>query len=312
MDQDKKVEKKKEQIKPSFIEEETEGKECPHCHNVNEHEAKFCAECGHDFQTERICKYCGMNVQPGIDRCNYCGEWLLEGVCKFCGAEIEERQTFCGVCGNLLTGINCPQCGALSNFDFCPRCNIPLTPKAESIYEEIKVTIEETKEVKLFDNTSFKQVGEDSSGKKEILKLKTYLEKVNAKVKKKKAFIPLFSEMQKESIKKLDQKANNEIERQKEEKRKQEEEKRKKEEEERRVLLENSFVECRNEGTIYLSEDKVAITVTDENCALDDAFWLYVNNKKIGLVNHPQGGSTSYEVDFEKGINKVELRFAHD
>jgi len=63
--------------------------------------------------------------------------------------------------------------------------------------------------------------------------MKTYIEKVE-KGKKKKTYIPLFSEKQKESIKSIEKIVDQEMERREEERKRQEEERRKKEEEEER------------------------------------------------------------------------------
>jgi len=297
MDQHKEEEKKQGQIKQDALQEEKEGKVCPHCNYLNEPEARFCSECGYDFHNERICPYCGMKVQPGIDICNYCGEWLLEGVCKFCGAEVEDGQIFCGQCGSLLKGIVCPQCGQLSNFDFCPRCNIPLTPKAKSVYEEIKEVIETTEGTKLFEKSLFEQKEKISSEKEELLKLKAYLEKANKKEKKKKAFTPLFSERQKESIKSMAEIADKELKRQ-------EEERQKREEEEKKKLF------ARSEGTIYIAKEKIQIIIKNEDGIIDDSYWLYINDIKIGYVEYPIGGGVSLGVVLHKGINKVELKLA--
>jgi len=251
----KKEEKKKKEKKVYLPEEEKEGKECPNCHAINELEAKFCAECGYNFEGVKKCPKCGAKIiSPNADICEVCGEWLLKGKCKFCYADIEEGAVYCGECGNPVTGIICPQCGQLSYFDFCKHCNIPLTVEAQKMVKKIK-NVTPREDEKFYSNQEARRyfmaqkylmisekieiVQEDK--KNELLMMKTYIEKVE-KRKKKKTYIPLFSEKQKESIKSIEKIVDKEIERQEEEKRKrqeeerrrQEEEKRKKEEEERR------------------------------------------------------------------------------
>jgi hypothetical protein len=236
-DQDKK-EKAKEEKRISISEEENKVKECPHCHTVNESDARFCAECGYDFAGARRCPKCGAKiVSPNADICEECGEWLLEGKCKFCYADIEEGQTYCPECGNPVAGIVCPQCGRLSYFDFCKYCNIPLTATAKKMQEEIKNNPAEQELLNLLESyTPVKSKG-ISPDEDELLKMKEYIEKVNKKEKKKKVSTPLFSEKQKENIKALDQKANDEIQRREEEKRRREEEQRKQEEEQKKLQL---------------------------------------------------------------------------
>ena len=251
----KKEEKKKKEKKVYLPEEEKEGKECPNCHAINELEAKFCAECGYNFEGVKKCPKCGAKIiSPNADICEVCGEWLLKGKCKFCYADIEEGAVYCGECGNPVTGIICPQCGQLSYFDFCKHCNIPLTIEAQKMVKKIK-NVTPREDEKFYSNQEARRyfmaqkylmisekieiVQEDK--KNELLMMKTYIEKVE-KGKKKKTYIPLFSEKQKENIKSIEKIVDKEIERQEEEKRKrqeeerrrQEEEKRKKEEEERR------------------------------------------------------------------------------
>jgi len=244
----KKEEKKKKEKKIYLPEEEKGGKECPNCHAINELEAKFCAECGYNFEGAKNCPKCGAKiVSPNADICEVCGEWLLKGKCKFCYADIEEDAIYCGECGNPVAGIICPQCGQLSYFDFCKHCNIPLTVEAQKMVEKIKNAspredekFSSNQEARryfmaqkyLMINEQIEIVQEDK--KNELLMMKTYIEKAE-KGEKKKTYIPLFSEKQKESIKSIEKIVDKEIERQEEEERKrQEEEKRKKEEEERR------------------------------------------------------------------------------
>jgi len=240
--------KKKEKILPS--EKEKEGKECPNCYVINELEVKFCAECGYNFEGVKNCPKCGAKIiSPNADICEVCGEWLLKGKCKFCYADIEEGATYCAECGNPVVGIICPQCGQLSYFDFCKHCNIPLTVEAQKIVEKV-INAPPREDEKFSSNQEARRyfmaqkylvineqieiVQEDK--KNELLMMKTYIEKVE-KEKKKKAYTPLFSEKQKESIKSIEKIVDKEIERQEEERRRREEEKRQREEEEKRKRL---------------------------------------------------------------------------
>ena len=243
----KKEARKKEEKKVLPSEEEKEGKECPNCSAVNELEARFCAECGYPFAGVKNCPNCGAKIiSPNADICEVCGEWLLEGKCKFCYADIEEGATYCAECGNPVSGITCPQCGQLSYFDFCKHCNIPLTVEAQKIVEKVKNAppreddkFSSNQEARryfmaqkyLMINHQIETVQENKNY--ELLMMKAYLEKVE-KRKTKRAYIPLFSENQKESIKEIDKVVNKEIERQEEERRRKEEEERKRREEEER------------------------------------------------------------------------------
>jgi len=74
-------------------------------------------------------------------------------------------------------------------------------------------------------NEQIEIVQEDK--KNELLMMKTYIEKVE-KGKKKKTYIPLFSEKQKENIKSIEKIVDKEMERQEKERKRQEEEIRKK------------------------------------------------------------------------------------
>lgn len=58
-----KEEKKKEKKKFYPSEEEKEGKECPNCGAINELEAKFCEECGYNFEGLKVCPYCGKKIE---------------------------------------------------------------------------------------------------------------------------------------------------------------------------------------------------------------------------------------------------------
>jgi hypothetical protein len=241
-------EKKKKEGKFYPIQEEKEGKECPNCHSINDPEIKFCADCGHDFSVRRQCPKCSAKIiSPNADICEVCGEWLLEEKCKFCYADIKEGQLYCSECGNPVAGIVCSQCGRLSYFDFCKFCNSPLTATAQKMIEKVKETPEV--QIKKFSSnqearTYFmaqkhlmvsKEI-EDAEQKKsdELLKMKVYIEKAEKGEKKKKTFVPLFSDKQKESIKSIDKIVDKEIKRQEEERRRQEEERRRQEEEMRK------------------------------------------------------------------------------
>jgi len=243
----KKEEKKKKEKKVYLPEEEKGGKECPNCHAINELEAKFCAECGYNFEGAKNCPQCGAKIiSPNADICEVCGEWLLKGKCKFCYADIEEGAVYCGECGNPVAGIICPKCGQLSYFDFCKHCNIPLTIEAQKMVEKIKNApprkdekFSSNQEARryfmaqkyLIINEQIENIQKDK--KNELLMMKTYIEKVE-KGEKKKTYIPLFSEKQKESIKSIGKIADKKMEKQEEERKRKEEERRKKEEEERR------------------------------------------------------------------------------
>ena len=227
--------KDKEEERHLPSEEEKASKECPNCHSRNEVEAQFCGECGFSFSSERKCPKCGAKVLPNADICERCGEWLLVGKCKFCYADLEEGAKFCSECGNPTAGIVCPQCGQLSNFDFCKHCNIPLTALAQKMIEKVKnrsvaqkesfSSNQETRRYFMAQRYISLEAKTDPSivqdkTKNELLKLKSYIKRVESKSTKKKSFTPLFSEKQKEDIKKRDKKTQ-------EERRKQEEERRK-------------------------------------------------------------------------------------
>lgn len=305
----KKEEKKKKEKKIYLPEEEKEGKKCPNCHTINELEAKFCAECGYNFEEFKPCPHCGKKIEKNADICKFCGEWILEGKCKFCYADIEEGAVYCGECGSLLKEITCPKCGKLSYFEFCEYCGTPLTPRAEKAFENIKYETKEFKGLNLFENLNSLEVEDNISKDKELVRMKEYIEKI--KNKKKKTFTPLFSDKKKKSIMKIGTKADEEIIRQKEERRKKEEERkrqeevRKKQEEEIKKKLIEKY---RKQGTIFLSTEKAIITVKNEDGIDDDTFWLYINDKKIGYIEYPTGGSIFYNVNLKKGINKIELK----
>ncbi len=54
------------------------------------------------------------------------------------------------------------------------------------------------------------------------------------------------------------------------------------------------------------------VDVVDHNSALDFAYRLYLNDRLVGQVRNPRGGTSSYDVTFRRGRNVVELRYADD
>jgi len=256
-------EKRERKIAYTPEEEKTE-KECPSCGKLNDYEAEFCGECGHCFGTVRKCPKCGAKVvSSDADICEVCGEWLLEGKCKFCYADIEEGAIYCAECGNPVAGVICPQCGRISYFDFCKYCDIPLTGAAQDIIKKMQDTSQEQKEIFnsnqearrfymaqkfIMNMQNIQFVQKDESN--DIHDLKSYLKKIENKGEKRKTYTPLFSQKQKESIKKIDEVANKEIERQEEEKRRRLEEERRKREEERKR---HSGWRCNAYGVVHLN-----------------------------------------------------------
>ncbi|HPN39314.1 MAG TPA: zinc ribbon domain-containing protein [Melioribacteraceae bacterium] len=114
---------------------QSSGNICNNCGYNNEPNAKFCAECGANLSGALNCPNCGSNVSLEADICEACGTWLLEGKCCFCYAELSGNEKFCPECGNPTDGIICPNCGTHNIFDFCKKCNNPLT---EAAHEELK------------------------------------------------------------------------------------------------------------------------------------------------------------------------------
>lgn len=231
--------KDKEEKKRVELEEKKEGKECPNCHNINEPEAHFCAECGYDLREVKKCPKCGAKItSPNADICEVCGEWLLEGKCKFCYADLEEGANYCPECGNPVAGITCPQCGKLSYFDFCKFCNIPLTEMGKKTKENLKNDPLTAELMRLIEESTVETKERVSAEKiDELLKMKEYMKKVSEK-EKKRVFTPIFTKEQREAIAESGKKADEEIRRIEEEKRRQEEERRRKEEEERQRMQE--------------------------------------------------------------------------
>lgn len=113
-------------------------KRCNKCSYNNHKEATFCGECGKSLDI-RQCQHCGVAVSTGADFCESCKEWLLpEDICRFCGSSVDDEQAYCGACGNPPSGIVCNSCGQLSNFDYCKKCNTPLTEQAVEVLELVK------------------------------------------------------------------------------------------------------------------------------------------------------------------------------
>ena len=160
----------------------------------------------------------------------------MEGKCKFCYADIEEEATYCGECGNQTAGINCPQCGELSYFDFCKKCNIPLTGMAQKMQEEMKNNPEQQELLELLESSAYEQNEIIQSQEDELFKLKAYVQRVEEKEKRKVTFKPLFSEKQRERIRDADIEVEKEIKKREEEKRKQEEERRRRESQQQKKL----------------------------------------------------------------------------
>ena len=108
----------------------TEQNICPHCHTVNEPDARFCEECGTALGSERLCPNCRQPLDLLADFCEHCKTYVCENRCSFCGAEIAETDAFCPECGASREGIVCPACHTRSPFSYCRVCGIPLTEEA--------------------------------------------------------------------------------------------------------------------------------------------------------------------------------------
>lgn len=125
---------------------------CDRCGHINPSGSKFCTECGFGIADTQTCPKCRAIANPGMDICEQCGTWLLRGKCKFCLTDVAEDDVFCGSCGNPQAGIACPRCGTLSIFDFCRKCDIPLSreaheqasrAKADPAQQELLVVLQE-------------------------------------------------------------------------------------------------------------------------------------------------------------------------
>ncbi len=121
---------KTEQKQYELKQNEPGSKICIICGYHNELNAKFCEECGADLAGKPKCPNCHNDVYEGADICEVCGSWLLDGKCKFCYAELKGSEKYCEECGNPTEGIICPSCGTHNFFDFCKKCNTPLTEAA--------------------------------------------------------------------------------------------------------------------------------------------------------------------------------------
>lgn len=110
---------------------------CPNCGHRNEDSANFCEECGNPLGAH-ICPNCKAPATPNQDICEVCGAWILTDQCKFCYAPISPEDAFCAECGNPAAGVTCPQCGTVNHFDFCKKCNHPLTEAALAEIEKCK------------------------------------------------------------------------------------------------------------------------------------------------------------------------------
>ena len=214
--------------------EERVGKECPRCRTLNDHEARFCAECGYDFIGKTTCPKCGAKVLPRADICEACGAWLLDGICKFCGAGVEDGQIRCGECGNPVDGVVCPKCGKLNFFDFCKTCMSPLTSAANDEMARVRSSALKppSKEVVFKSKQEARRrymaymvcLQEQESPapmvqadeREQLLGLKRYLEQSEGPTKRR-AIEPLFNRRQRNSIRAGDLAATAEIQHQREE-----------------------------------------------------------------------------------------------
>lgn len=117
--------------------EKSESIVCHSCSFVNGAEALYCEECGASLAEEKKCPKCHSKVSQNADICEACGHWLLDNKCKFCNSLVDPNEQYCGECGNPTAGITCPTCQHLSFFDFCPKCNTPLTEFAHEAIRQI-------------------------------------------------------------------------------------------------------------------------------------------------------------------------------
>ncbi len=161
----------------------TTGNICNNCGYENEPGAKFCAECGESLSSILTCPNCGSKVYPDADICEACGEWLLKGKCFFCYADLSGNEKFCPECGNPTEGIICPNCGKHNIFDFCKKCNTPLTEAAQEELNKIK----ENPFFKQLENLSLEidSLAEESINEEELKKQIEESEKQLAKEKQK-------------------------------------------------------------------------------------------------------------------------------
>jgi len=116
-------------LKGQEKEKHASAHKCSNCKTINEESAKFCRECGEQLDAS-FCPNCKAKTIPGGDICEICGEWLLPGQCRFCYSSITGSEEYCPECGNPTSGFTCPTCGTHGYFDFCKKCNTPLSESA--------------------------------------------------------------------------------------------------------------------------------------------------------------------------------------
>ncbi len=114
-----------------------QGVACPHCGEVNEPEAMFCASCGKPLRMGS-CPNCGSEIDPEADFCEVCHHYIKKDVCSFCGARFEPSAAYCPECGNPRGGIICPVCNTLNDFAFCKQCGTALTEEAKALVKELQ------------------------------------------------------------------------------------------------------------------------------------------------------------------------------
>ncbi|MBQ8988952.1 MAG: zinc ribbon domain-containing protein [Prevotella sp.] len=114
-----------------------EGVQCPHCGEMNEPGAIFCASCGQPIG-KTTCPNCGAELDPDADFCETCRHYIRKDVCSFCGSHLSGNEAFCPECGSPRGGIVCPVCHTLNDFSFCKQCGTPLTDEAHQLLERMK------------------------------------------------------------------------------------------------------------------------------------------------------------------------------
>ena len=112
------------------------GVRCPHCGEINDPDAMFCASCGNAIAMA-TCPNCGALLEPDADFCEVCRHYVRKDVCSFCGAPLSDEDAFCPECGSPRGGIVCPVCHTLNDFAFCKQCGTPLTEEARQLAEQI-------------------------------------------------------------------------------------------------------------------------------------------------------------------------------
>ncbi|MDR1054669.1 MAG: zinc ribbon domain-containing protein [Prevotellaceae bacterium] len=150
------------------------GAFCPKCGCACTTHDNFCGECGNPMSGS-VCPKCGHITPANADVCSKCGTYISKTKCQYCGADVEESDAFCGECGNPRSGIICPRCSTVTAFNFCSKCNMPLTEMGraerekalqEPKYKEVLRLQEELKKI-------FKQIEEtenvDNSEKEAFL-----------------------------------------------------------------------------------------------------------------------------------------------